>query len=92
MTQQLTVQQQLDQALAIIKNQEAEKQALVAKIQAQPVRKLSMKVSEKGGLSVYGMGRFPITLYKEQWTKLLAIAPEIQAFIKANDSLLKAKE
>jgi hypothetical protein len=51
-----------------------------------------MKVSEKGGLSVYGMGRFPVTLYKEQWLKLLGMADEIRAFITANESQLKAKE
>jgi len=49
-------------------------------------------VSEKGGLSVYGMGRFPVTLYKEQWLKLLGLADEIRAFIAANESQLKAKE
>ncbi len=53
---------------------------------------LSMKVSEKGALSVYGMGRFPVTLYKEQWLKLLSITEELKAFIKENDSKLKTKE
>lgn len=53
---------------------------------------LSMKVSEKGALSVYGMGRFPVTLYKEQWLKLLGIADEIKKFIEENDSRLKTKE
>jgi hypothetical protein len=53
---------------------------------------MSMKVSEKGALSVYGLGRFPVTLYKEQWVKLLAAAEDIQAFLKDNDGLLKAKE
>ncbi len=53
---------------------------------------LSMKVSEKGALSVYGMGRFPVTLYKEQWLKLLAISEEIKKFISENDSRLKTKE
>jgi hypothetical protein len=52
---------------------------------------MSMKVSEKGGLSVYGLGRFPVTLYKEQWLKLLEKADEIRAFIKDNDSALKSK-
>lgn len=52
---------------------------------------LSMKVSEKGGLSVYGLGRFPVTLYKEQWIKLLGMTEEIRAFIAANDSQLKTK-
>jgi hypothetical protein len=53
---------------------------------------LSMKVSEKGALSIYGMGRFPVTLYKEQWLKLLAITADIQTFIKENESRLKTKE
>ena len=55
-------------------------------------RGTSLKVSEKGGVSVYGMGRFPVTLYKEQWTRLLDMADEIRAFIAANESQLKAKE
>ena len=55
-------------------------------------RGTSLKVSEKGGLSVYGLGRFPVTLYKEQWTKLLAMADEIRTFMKENDSKLKTKE
>lgn len=53
---------------------------------------LTMKVSEKGALSVYGMGRFPVTLYKEQWLKLLGIAEEIKQFISENEDRLKAKE
>ena len=52
---------------------------------------ISMKVSEKGGLSVYGMGRFPITLYKEQWLKLLDMSDAIRSFIVANDAALKTK-
>jgi hypothetical protein len=59
----------------------------------KPVRgQMSLKVSEKGGLSVYGLGRFPVTLYKEQWTKLLGMADEIRAFIHENDGALKNKE
>lgn len=53
---------------------------------------ISMKVSEKGGLSVYGLGRFPVTLYKEQWTKLLAVSDSILEFIEANNDQLKTKE
>ena len=53
---------------------------------------LSMKISEKGGLSIYGLGRFPVTLYKEQWIKLLDLVEDIRAFIKANDAQLKTKE
>lgn len=51
-----------------------------------------LKVSEKGAVSIYGMGRFPVTLYKEQWLRLLDMADEIRDFIKANDSQLKRKE
>lgn len=53
---------------------------------------VSLKVSEKGGVSVYGLGRFPVTLYKEQWTRLLDMAEDIRAFIKENDAKLKAKD
>ncbi len=52
---------------------------------------ITMKVSEKGGLSVYGMGRFPVTLYKEQWLKLLDMSDDIRAFIAANEGKLKTK-
>ena len=51
-----------------------------------------MKVSEKGAVSVYGMGRFPVTLYKEQWLKLLVMSPEIRNFIVENNASLKTKE
>ena len=54
-------------------------------------RGVSLKVSEKGGVSVYGLGRFPVTLYKEQWTRLLDMADDIRAFIRENDTRLKAK-
>jgi hypothetical protein len=53
---------------------------------------VSLKVSEKGGVSVYGLGRFPVTLYKEQWTKLLDMADDIRSFIRDNEGSLKAKE
>ena len=53
---------------------------------------LRMKVSEKGALSIYGMGRFPVTLYKEQWLKLLDMGDDIRRFISENESKLKAKE
>ena len=51
-----------------------------------------MKVSEKGAVSVYGMGRFPVTLYKEQWLRLLDMSDDIRAFIAANETRLKTKE
>ena len=53
---------------------------------------IRMKVSEKGAVSVYGMGRFPVTLYKEQWLKLLSMSDEIRAFIAENAARLKAKD
>jgi len=53
---------------------------------------IRMKVSEKGALSVYGLGRFPVTLYQEQWTKLLAMSDQIKAFIAENKEKLKVKE
>jgi len=54
-------------------------------------RGLTIKVSEKGGVSVYGLGRFPVTLYKEQWLKLLEVADEVRAFIAENAESLKSK-
>ena len=68
--------------------------ALVAQMQAQPARKITCKVSEKGGLSVYGLGRFPVTLYRTQWERLLSkdTVAQINAFIAANASLLTVKE
>ena len=61
------------------------------RLKSQRGRSASLKVSEKGGVSVYGLGRFPVTLYKEQWTKLLAMADEIRASIKEHDAELKTK-
>jgi hypothetical protein len=53
---------------------------------------ITLKVSEKGAVSVYGMGRFPVTLYKEQWLRILGNASEIEAFIRDNEARLKSKE
>jgi hypothetical protein len=53
---------------------------------------ISFKVSSKGAVSVYGLGRFPVTLYKEQWEKLLSKQEEIHKFIQENDSLLKKRD
>jgi len=68
--------------------------ALVAQMQAQPARKITLKVSDKGGLSVYGLGRFPVTLYRTQWERLLApeTVKQILSFIAANASLLTVKD
>jgi hypothetical protein len=76
-----------------------ELQAELARLQAENAalksrsgRAVSLKVSEKGGVSVYGLGRFPVTLYKEQWQKLLDMSDEIRAFLREHDAELKAKE
>ena len=65
----------------------AENQALKARAD----RPASIKVSEKGGVSVYGLGRFPVTLYQEQWSKLLEMADELRAFIREHQAELKKK-
>lgn len=54
-------------------------------------RKLTLKVSEKGALSLYGMGKFPVTLYREQWERLLDHSQEIRDMIEDNKHLLKLK-
>lgn len=79
-----------DDLKAEIERLKAENEALKTKKGAKGT--LSMKVSEKGALSVYGMGRFPVTLYKEQWLKLLGISEDIKKFIEENDDKLKTKE
>jgi ribosome-interacting GTPase 1 len=53
---------------------------------------MQFKVGEKGGVSVYGLGRFPVTLYYEQWQRLLGAAEDIKAFLEENKSKLKLKE
>ena len=71
---------------------EAENQALREQVEQRKDAQLRLKVSEKGGLSVYGLGRFPVTLYKEQWARLLDYTDEIKSFLKENDASLKAKQ
>jgi hypothetical protein len=78
-----------DELQAELERLRAENEALK---QSKRSGAVSMKVSEKGAVSVYGLGRFPVTLYQEQWTKLLAMAPEIKTFIEDNKSKLKTKE
>lgn len=63
-----------------------------AALKTRSSKGVSLKVSEKGGVSVYGLGRFPVTLYKEQWAKLLEMADDIRAFIREHDAELKTKE
>ena len=78
---------------------EVDLQAEIARLQAEDdrlkgrsERDITLKVSEKGALSVYGLGRFPVTLYKEQWRRVLGMASEIEAYIQENDGKLKTKE
>ncbi len=73
----------------------AELEKLKAENAALKTRKspaVSIKVSEKGGVSVYGLGRFPVTLYQEQWLKLLDMAEDLRGFIRENEGKLKKKE
>ncbi len=72
---------------------EAEKFALFQKLQAaRKAQKLTLKVSAKGAVSVYGMGKWPVTLYSGQWERLLESAQEIRDFIEANSDVLSSKE
>jgi hypothetical protein len=77
-----------DDIQAELERLRAENEALKKPGGAKP----TMKVSEKGALSVYGMGRFPVTLYKEQWLRVLAMGDDIKSFIEANNDRLKTKE
>ena len=61
-------------------------------LRARARRGSHLRVSDKGGVSVYGLGRFPVTLYKEQWLRLLDMADEIRAFIREHESELKTKD
>jgi hypothetical protein len=73
-------------ALAAVKAENAALKATKA-----TTSRLSLKVSEKGALSVYGLGRFPVSLYREQWERLLGVSEDIKAFIVANSASLKVK-
>jgi hypothetical protein len=59
---------------------------------AQAKKGISFKVSEKGGVSVYGLGRFPVTLYQEQWLRLFSEVENLKSFIEENKAQLKVKE
>ena len=75
-----------------IKAELAKLRAENAALKKSNAKGLTMKVSAKGALSIYGMGRFPVTLYKEQWIKLLDMSQEIRDFISANESALSVKK
>ena len=82
--------------MAILRNlSELSREQLIAALEASQKaneRKLSLKVSEKGAVSLYGMGRFPVTLYGTQWERLIAHSAEITAFLTANAALLSTKD
>ena len=77
-----------DELRAEVERLKAENEALKARRSGAT----SMKVSEKGGLSVYGLGRFPVTLYQEQWLKLLDLGDQIRAFIREHQTELKKRD
>lgn len=81
-------EQSAEQLRAEVEKLRAENESL----KQRDVKGLSLKVSQKGGVSVYGLGRFPVTLYKEQWSRLLDMTDEIRAFIRENDAQLKSKD
>ncbi len=63
-----------------------------AELAKKKERQVTLKVSEKGAVSLYGLGRFPITLYKEQWNAVLNLAEDIKSFIQENENLLSEKK
>lgn len=73
-----------EQLIAELNKARQENEQLKAEVKAKQDRALTFKVSEKGGLSVYGLGRFPVTLYGNQWMKLIAVAKDIATFIDKN--------
>ena len=77
-----------DELRAELERLKAENEALKARRSGTT----SMKVSEKGGLSVYGLGRFPVTLYQEQWLKLLDLGDQIRTFIREHQTELKKRD
>lgn len=79
------------QSLTSVSALEARIAELEAQLAAKSQRGLACKVTDKGGVSVYGLGKFPVTLYKSQWERLIAFAPSISAYLKANDSKLASK-
>ena len=83
--------------MAVLRNlkADAELEALraeIAALKAKPIKSLSFKIGDKGGLSVYGMGRFPVTLYKEQWETLMDHKEVILEYIEANKARMKTRD
>lgn len=84
--------QSAEQLQAEIEKLKAENNALKSEKKSSGMKEISFKIGEKGGLSVYGLGRFPVTLYKEQWIKLLDKSNDIRDFLNSNADKLKTKE
>lgn len=82
----------LQSVLAKLEAAQAENASLKANALRMALAKVTIKVSEKGACSVYGLGRFPVTLYKEQWAKLFGMVDEVKTFIAKNDGLLRSKD
>lgn len=80
-----------EQLVTALNQAREENEQLKAEVKTKQDRALSFKVSEKGGLSVYGLGRFPVTLYGNQWLKLIAVAKDIAAFIERNKGTEKGQ-
>ncbi len=81
-----------EEILQRIESGEISAEALSQLLENPPKGRLYCKVSEKGGLSVYGLQRMPVTLYVEQWTRLLEFVPVLKQFMADNDDKLKRKE
>lgn len=88
----MSTQMTMEQMQAMIAQMQAENEKLKRENTQTREADLTMKVSEKGAVCVYGLGRFPVTLYKQQWQKLLKAAPAIEKFIEVNDKLLSVKD
>jgi hypothetical protein len=88
---QTTIEKQIAQMAEMLKTLQAENEALKAKAEKKPAQ-ITLKVSEKGAVSLYGVGRFPVTLYGEQWERVLGQEKNIRAFLKANAGKLATRE
>lgn len=88
---QTMTQDQMQAMLAQLLAENAAKDQQIAALAAAKIAKTTLKVSEKGALSVYGMGQFPVSLYREQWEKLLAMKDEIEAFMAQHGDVLADK-
>lgn len=84
--------QALKSQLEALKMENDRLEAENEKLRKSAPKALSLKVSAKGAVSVYGLGRFPVTLYKEQWLRLLDMADEIRSFIRENEAELKSRQ